>query len=162
MQLTPLRKALLNWVEQQGKSIHGSILHAGSGSDAHHYSRFFPYATRYRNLDHKKHVNVDVVADVQNMPEIPSQSEDCVLAVFVLHQVDDVKASMLEFKRVLRPKGVFLGEFTAPGWSNVLEGNHRWTKEGALKVAGAHFKIQTFHNHYEGERLISTFIRGIK
>lgn len=159
---TPLRNALLIWLEEQGKKIQGSVLHVGSGCDAYRYSRFFPEATRYRNLDLHKHLNVDVVANAENMHQIPTHSENCILGVLFLHQVNNVKATLHEIKRVLKPKGVFLGEFTAPDWSNKTDGVHRWTTDEALTFTGSIFKIELHHQHFEGEKLVSTFIRGVK
>lgn len=162
MQATPLRNSLLGWLEKQGKNIHGSILHAGSGSDAYRYHRFFPHATRYRNLDREKHVNVNVVADIQDMPRVPSRSESCILCVFTLHQVSNVNAALKEFNRVLEPRGVFLGEFTAPGWENKTEGCNRWTSDEALNLVRKHFTIKEYHRCFERETLVSTFIKGDK
>jgi SAM-dependent methyltransferase len=49
---------------------------------------------------------VDVVADAQNMPEIPSGSADCVLLVSVLQHLPSPQKAVDEAFRVLRPGGI--------------------------------------------------------
>jgi len=49
---------------------------------------------------------VDIVADVQDMPEIPSESADCVLLVSVLQHVPLPQKAIDEAFRVLRPGGI--------------------------------------------------------
>ena len=93
-----MRKTVLLYFEDYGEEIDGSMLHCGSGPDSLKYGQYFPNAKRYRCLNRwdglggGRFPNVDIHADVQNMPECPSDSEDCIIATFLLYQVRDVDA----------------------------------------------------------------------
>lgn len=49
---------------------------------------------------------VDIVADAQNMPQIPSESADCVFLVSVLQHIPSPRKAIDEAFRVLRPGGI--------------------------------------------------------
>jgi SAM-dependent methyltransferase len=49
---------------------------------------------------------VDIVADAQNMPQIPCESADCVLLVSVLQHLPSPQKAIDEAFRVLRPGGI--------------------------------------------------------
>lgn len=156
--VTELRKAGLRWIERQGRAVEGSVLHAGSGPDTYHYKRFFPSSKRFRNLDKSKFDNVDVVANVEDMPGVPSNSEDCILATFMIYQVSDVEAALREFRRVLKLRGVLLMTFTAPSWRG--HGGKRFPKATAFKLVERHFEIKEVEEYVEKGELICTFIRA--
>jgi len=50
---------------------------------------------------------VDLVADAQNMPQIPSESADCVFLVSVLQYIPSPERAIDEVFRILRPGGIF-------------------------------------------------------
>jgi SAM-dependent methyltransferase len=50
---------------------------------------------------------VDIVADAQNMPQIPSESADCVFLVSVLQYIPAPERAIDEVFRILRPGGIF-------------------------------------------------------
>jgi len=50
---------------------------------------------------------VDVVADAQNMPQIPADSADCVFLVSILQHIPSPQKAVDEAFRVLRPGGIF-------------------------------------------------------
>lgn len=56
-------------------------------------------------VDIRPDVHPDLVADVCNMPEVPSESFDAVLASYVLSCVYDMDRALEEFARVLRAGG---------------------------------------------------------
>lgn len=151
--VTELRKLVLKTLAEYGESFRGSVLHVGSAEDPYKYKRFFLGAVRYRTLDKMGQVNPDIIANIQNMPEIPSDSEDCIIATFFLYQVPDIEAALREFKRVLKPRGILFTTFThRMGGCRV----HTFTKEEALKLMGALFKIEAIH-----QRDVGTLIVGI-
>jgi len=50
---------------------------------------------------------VDIVADAQSMPQIPSDSADCVFLVSVLQYIPSPQRAIDEVFRILRPGGIF-------------------------------------------------------
>jgi SAM-dependent methyltransferase len=57
-------------------------------------------------IDIQSGPGVDIVADAQNMPQIPSESADCVLLVSVLQHLPSPQRAINEAYRVLRPGGI--------------------------------------------------------
>lgn len=159
--ISTLRQRVLTYFEDHGEDFTGSILHSGSGPDTFNYGQYFPNATRYHCLNRwgglggGNFPNVDIHADVQHMPEIPTDSEDILLATFYLYQVEDVDAAFGEFKRVLKSNGLFIGTFTGDGWA----GNphfHKWTMEEAENLVTTYFNIVESE-----EKDIGTFVVAV-
>jgi len=149
----------LKWLSRQGKNIKGSVLNVGSGHDQHCYRRFFPHTTRFRNLDKAGFAEVNVVADVQDMPQIPSKSEDCIVAFFMLYQVPDVEAALREFRRVLKPNGVLLATFSNKYGSNRV---HKFTKTEVFRLVKNYFDLEDLEEYKEKGEFICAFIKAIK
>lgn len=149
-----LRATILKLLEKHGKTIRGTVLHVGSGEDNFRYKQYFPNAERYRCLDIKPLPNVDIVSDVQDMPEVPSNSEDCVIATFFLLLVPDVKAALKEIKRVVRPKGKVFLTFTNPNWKKF--GRHKWTTEEALELLNGFFRKRKVHQSDIGIAVVAS------
>lgn len=129
---------VLKILEERGKDIEGSVLNVGSADDRFFYRRFFPKATRYRTLDKRGEFKPDIIADIQDMPEVDSDGEDCVIAAFVLYQVPDVRAALREFQRVLKPGGILFVTFTH------TRGSYRirtFTHTEALRLSEEFFTI---------------------
>ncbi|MFO3796886.1 MAG: methyltransferase domain-containing protein, partial [Anaerolineales bacterium] len=59
-------------------------------------------------LDIRKELKTDIVADLCNMPEVPSRSFDIIAASHVLVSVHDLKAALSEISRVLADDGLFI------------------------------------------------------
>jgi SAM-dependent methyltransferase len=52
-------------------------------------------------------LGVDIVADAESMPQIPSNSADCVFLVSVLQHISSPQKAVDEVFRILRPGGIF-------------------------------------------------------
>jgi len=144
---------VLKILEKRGKDITGSVLNVGSAQDRFLYTRFFPKATRYRTLDIRGEFKPDVIADVQNMPEVETDGEDCVIAAFMIYQVPDVRAALREFQRVLKPGGILFVTFTH------TRGSYRirtFTHTDALRLSEEFFTIAE-----ESKEDIGTFVVAI-
>ena len=152
---------MLEYFEDNGENVTGSVLHVGSGPDTFKYGQYFPNASRYRCLNKWGGLGggrfpcVDIHADVQSMPEVPDDSEDVVIATFFLFQVDDVGSAFNEFKRVLKQGGVLVATLTGSGW----KGNrhyHVWTPEQAWMLVNNFFTVTAF-----GEYDIGVFVVAV-
>lgn len=142
LDISPTRRQVMLWLERHGKDVAGNILHAGSGEDYYNYKRFFPNHDRYLNLDKVQQKNVDIIADIQNMPAIPTESQDCVLTIFVLYQVPNVEAALNEVYRVLKPGGVIFATFPSIGWPLETDSfDRRFTAEEVRDLLRA-FKVE--------------------
>ena len=95
-----------------GATITGDVLSLGSSTDqdgsGQSYRSYFPRASRYRTSEPAPYPGCDLVVDVRHMPEIASDSLDCVFCSGVLEHVDDVVAAVSECHRVLKAGGIFL------------------------------------------------------
>ena len=143
---------LLELLEEYGKDIGGSVLNAGSADDRFFYKRFFPKATRYRTLDIRGEFNPNIIADVQNMPKVETNSEDCIIATFMLYQVPDTRAALREFKRVLKPNGILFTSFTH------IRGAYRikkFTHAEALEFSGEFFNVVEAKKEKEGTVVVA-------
>ena len=79
---------------------------------------------------------VDIVADVQDMSDIPSSTFDTVVCTQVLEHVPRPSEAMKELSRVLRPRGVLI--LSAPHLSMVHEAPndfYRYTRYGLTYLA---------------------------
>ena len=159
--ISTLRQEVLQYFEDEGEQVTGSILHVGSGPDTFSYGQYFPNAKRYRCLNKwgglggGNFPNIDIHADVQNMPEVPDDSEDMIIATFFLFQVEDVEGAFREFYRVLRHGGVFVATFTGEGWKGNPH-HHKWTQDQAETFVDNYFNIV-----YSCERDIGSFVVAI-
>ena len=80
---------------------------------------------------------VDHVGDIQNMPEIASDSIDTILCTQVLEHVPRPRDALREMKRVLRPGGVAI--LSVPHLSIIHEAPHdyfRYTRFGMQELCG--------------------------
>jgi SAM-dependent methyltransferase len=66
-----------------------------------------PLGARIICTDIRPGIGVDIVADAQNMPQILSESADCVLLISVLQHIPSPHKAVDEAFRVLRPGGIF-------------------------------------------------------
>jgi 2-polyprenyl-3-methyl-5-hydroxy-6-metoxy-1,4-benzoquinol methylase len=63
-----------------------------------------PLASQYTTTDFLRE-DCDLKLDMSNMPEIPDQSVDVVIAFDVLEHVPDYQTAMEEIYRILAPQG---------------------------------------------------------
>lgn len=188
-----LRAFSMDFLCKHGVGITGTILNCGSGYDRFNYSRFFPNCRRYRLLDlkeikewHGREKRGVLLADVQNMPQIPTDSEDCIIAYWMLYMLPDVESALAEFNRVLKPNGVLLASLIAdtargkpkcPTDPNFYDedGNirRRWSYHEASELIGKFFEVEKIEPYCEtsdgkeadrfildGMRLMMTFIKA--
>jgi len=71
------------------------------------YFGALPQGARIICTDVRPGPGVDVVADAQNMPQIPADSADCVFLVSILQHIPSPQKAVDEAFRVLRPGGIF-------------------------------------------------------
>jgi SAM-dependent methyltransferase len=104
------RRQSNTWLLRQARSVSGSVLSIGSGTDSDGQGRFyrdyFVSANSYLTSDVVP--GCDLLLDVRQMPEVPTASVDCVFCSGVLEHVDDYQAALREITRVLVPGGVLL------------------------------------------------------
>ena len=62
----------------------------------------------YKVLDSNDCYNPDIIGDIQNMPEIASESIDAIICKAVLEHVEEPTKASKEIHRVLRPGGTLL------------------------------------------------------
>lgn len=89
-----------------GKKTHGRVLNVGAGPNSARYR----YDLRLRNSEyHTVEISGEgsptYVADARDMPQVPSEYYDWVLAFALLEHVDDMQAVVKEISRVLKPDG---------------------------------------------------------
>jgi len=152
----------VNWVRKHGKNITGSVLNVGSKRDKYIKKHFFPKAVRYRNLDIIEYPEVDIIADIQNMPQIPSNSEDCIVAIWMIYQVPDVTSALKELKRVLKSNGVLLITFAGPGHRMGSKHAHSegFSKLNVENLIKPYFKIDELMEYIDEGLLVCTFIKA--
>lgn len=107
---SPLRRRTNRWIRKQlkGKTF-DTVLNTGCGSDddsqGDQYSNYFQ-CQRMITLDNDPKCKADITASVEDIP-LEDNSVDCVFANWVIYKAD-IRKSLAEFARVLRPGGVVL------------------------------------------------------
>lgn len=183
-----LREASMEFLYRHGADITGSVLNCGSNYDRFNYRRFFPNCSGYQLLDleapkewYGRERRDVIIADVQNMPQIPTNSEDCIIAYWLLYYLSDHKSALAEFKRVLKQNGILLATFIADTARNNTNILRRWTYNEACEMLKPFFIIEEAELYCEtleppisllatkqwerfivdgGRRLLMTFIKA--
>jgi len=155
-----LRLAFLAWLKDQAEKVKGTVYNVGSGPDWFNYRRFFPKATSYFNVDKLADVNVDIVADVENMEPIKKQTANCVVASFILGVVENVDNALREIHRVLKADGVILATFI--GWGYKDKMRHKFTEAEATEYMNQYFTCDVVTPYKEQDDTVCTFIKGRK
>ena len=88
------------------KEVRGNILHVSPGKAEKMFLRRYG-AEKVTTVDIRPQLKTDIVADICDMPQVPSDSFDLVLANCVLNHVYDDEAALAEVHRVLRTGGLF-------------------------------------------------------
>lgn len=129
--VNPHRRKVLEWVNKHGKQVEGYVLHVGSGIDRYDMKRYFPKITTYKNLDRFNREHVDIIADIQNMPQINSKLADCILATEMMYIVPDTNSALKELYRVLKDNGILIISFLTKGYPHpkLADENHRFTRK---------------------------------
>lgn len=142
------RETSMEFLYRHGEDITGSVLNCGSNNDLYGYWRFFSNCSRYRLLDLKnpeqwpgKRRDV-LIADVENMPQVPTDSEDCIIAYWLLYYLSNHRSALAEFKRVLKPNGVLLVMFIASAYKDNANVLSRWTHDEAFEMLDPFFKVE--------------------
>lgn len=141
------REFSMDFLYRHGMTVEGSILNCGSGNDLCAYQRFFPKCSKYRLLDLETpkqwpgNPRDIIIADVQDMPEIPSDSEDCIIAYWFLNLVPNLEAALTEFRRVLKPNGILLASFIGDSVKSNPNVPKRWTHIEALEALEPFFEV---------------------
>lgn len=88
------------------------------------YSSQYPGVSRIDVLDIDPDLpEVTVIADLENMPQVPTDTYDCIILTAVLYYIRDVDAALRELRRVLRSGGVLLSAHSGiPGHLTQLSG----------------------------------------
>lgn len=145
----------MDFLHLYGARIEGSVLNCGSAYDRYKYHRFFPLCSRYRLLDlepirrwHGREPREVLIADAQDMPHVPSNSEDCLVAYwFVDYERLDQARIFSEFNRILKPGGILLISFNADAFPNPPYG--RFTLSDVIKLAQDFFVFEDIAYHCE-------------
>ena len=125
--------------------VHGRLLEAGAGGS--------PFSKQLRHLADEvitldvsdRYGDTDIIADVQNMPEVPSDSFDVVVCTQVLEHLPAPEDALREMRRVLRHSGVLI--LSAPHLSMVHEAPNdffRYTSYGLEELCErSGFQVKT-------------------
>ncbi|MFC1495564.1 methyltransferase domain-containing protein [Thermodesulfobacteriota bacterium] len=84
------------------KDIKGDVLEVGRST---YNAELVDHATSYTCLDIGTFPDVDIVANIQNMPQVPSNSYDSILCTQVLEHTKNPFRAVSELHRILRPGG---------------------------------------------------------
>jgi len=142
-----VREISMEFLYRHGKDITGSVLNCGSNNDLYAYWRFFPKCSKYRLLDLKTPTQwigkprEVIIADVQDMPQIPTDSEECIIAYWLLYYLSNHRSALAEFKRVLKPNGTLLIMFMASAYEDTANVLSRWTHVEACEMLDPFFKV---------------------
>jgi glycosyltransferase involved in cell wall biosynthesis len=114
---TPVdRYYIESFLEQHAKWVLGAVLEIGDDS----YSRRYG-GTQITKQDvlhvEPGHPGVTIVANLENAPQIPDSSFDCIIFTQTLHYLFDLDAGLATLRRILKPGGMLLA--TMPGISQI-------------------------------------------
>lgn len=130
------------------EKVRGRVLHVSpSKSEKMVFKRFG--AEQVTTVDVRPQLKTDIVADICDMPQVPSDSFDLVLANCVLNHVYDDEAALAEICRVLRRGGLFV--------VNVLGGNRMKTTVDADPAAWygqqamEEYRVGTYRHYGEAD-----------
>ncbi|MCR4283788.1 MAG: class I SAM-dependent methyltransferase [Parcubacteria group bacterium] len=101
----PDRILLKEQIKKYRDHIKGIVLDAGAGG-FDRYSELFSFE-KYLKLDIDEANNPDVIGSVEDIP-LPDNSVDSIVSMQVLGDVENLDKAILEFHRVLKPRGAIL------------------------------------------------------
>lgn len=152
---TPIDRVYIErFLDRHRRDVRGRVLEA---SDSDYALRFGSELDQVDVLDvSSDNIKATVVADLQDAPQIPDGSFDCVILTQVLQYVYDVRAAMRTLHRILSPGGVVLA--TVPGITRLSTAEAelwgewwRFTAASARKLAEEVFgsgnvEVETYGN----------------
>jgi peptidoglycan/xylan/chitin deacetylase (PgdA/CDA1 family)/SAM-dependent methyltransferase len=122
---TPIDRIFIeNFLQQHAEHIRGKVLEIG---DARYTSKFGSSVVQSDVLDiDPTNQRANIIADLQNAPNINDGIYDCIILTQVLQYVDDVHAAVRTLHRILKPGGTLL--LTVPGITPAFPGPpyERW------------------------------------
>lgn len=127
------RRFITNFITQNRTQIKGDILEIGREV----YKNKIPEQNinSYTCLDIEEHPDVEIVADIQNMPQVGSGKFDTILCTQVLEHVPNPFLAANELHRVLKPGGRLI--VTVPFLNNYHMEPHdywRYTEYGLSNI----------------------------
>jgi len=125
------------------------IIDLGAGNEAYHYRRCFP-GKLYVTLDRKQNDagDINIVADMLNMPQVKDNSYGVVLLLETLEHVTHPRKAFSEAARILKPNGAFIcttvacwveHDHPADYWRFLPAGLELLCKEQNLKIIDLEF-----------------------
>jgi tetratricopeptide (TPR) repeat protein len=130
----------------------GRVLSIGSGHDMDKegglYREYFPACDSYIRIDFDGGNHPDIVGDAQNLRGlVPDQSCDVVFSIWALEHIPDVRATLAEIRRILRPGGAFV--FGLPlnvDFHAFPHDYHRFTLDGIRELFRGAFHIEEVYS----------------
>lgn len=154
-----------SFLEKNKIDIHGRVLEIG---DNEYTLRFGESRVNQSDILHIDESNskATFIGDLSNVPQIPSDSFDCIVLTQTLHFIYDFKGALQTCHRILKPGGSLL--LTVPGISHIDQGvwKEYWlwafTDKSMRRLMNEFFKpdeveIQTYGNVY----VASSFLYGV-
>lgn len=104
---TPIdRHYIEEYLKKNKKHIKGVCLEIG---DNRYTKQYGSDVTRSDILDvNSKNTTADIIGDLRNIPQIKSNTYDCIILTQVIGMIDDLDAVMKECHRILKSNGVLL------------------------------------------------------
>ncbi len=127
------------FIETQKKSIRGRVVEIVDDK----YIRMFgkDQVTKADVIDLFPTKLANIHADLRNMPQVKSNTYDCVVITQTYNVMDDFESGIKEVSRILKPGGVVLVTVPvlSPGW-NLKVNFWRFGEKGLKSVFGKYFK----------------------
>ena len=136
---TPIdRYWIEKFIKSNAKDIKGRVLEI---DDSRYTKAYGKGVTKSDVLDiNPKNQNANIIADLRRMPQVPSNTYDCLVITHVLGMVDEVDKAVAELYRVLKPGGVILATSSCLSPTYDLTNNYwRFTNAGFKYLFGKKF-----------------------
>lgn len=161
---TPVdRHFILGFLSDNAQHIRGRVLEV---KDDEYTLRFGTGVAHSDVLDiDPANQRATVIADISAAPTIPDETYDCVILTQVLHLIYDLRATVAECRRILRPGGTLL--VTLPALSRLsreLADTDHWrvTPVGAQRLFGDVFGSENVHVKGHGNAVLCcAFLMGV-
>lgn len=129
--------ALLSWRHAASvylEKLKGRVLEAGAG-EGNIRALLKGHVTEYVSLDKKHGDGIDLVADIQEMPQVSSASFDSIVCINVFEYLDRPQAALSEFSRVMKSGATLF--LSVPFLSPIHDSPHdylRYTPDGISRL----------------------------
>jgi SAM-dependent methyltransferase len=162
---TPLDRFYIeNFLNENQAAIKGSCLELQDNAYTLRFGKEKVTSSSVLDIN-KENKNATLFADLRNMPEVASNTFDCVILTQVLQFIDDPRKALGECFRVLKPGGTLLA--TLPALSRIdcqsgVEGDFwRFTKAGTEVLFKADGWQKTNIQNYGNCRSGLYFLAGV-